>query len=65
MKVYLASFKTIEKQWKQPTNDIYLLSSFYEHKTGSFGDYVCQKKHILDSGAFSFFDGKKKIDWID
>lgn len=64
MKIYLAAFKTIEKKWLDSTNDIYLLSSFYEHKTGKYGDYVKQKKHLLDSGAFSFFGGKK-TDWIE
>ena len=63
MKVYLAGFKTIEKHYTEPTKDIYLLSSFYEHRTGKHGDYVNQKNHILDSGAFSFFGGGKKIDW--
>ena len=63
MKVYLAGFKTIEKVWGKPTEDIYLLSSFYEHKTGRYGDYVFQEKHILDSGAFSFFGGGQSVDW--
>lgn len=63
MKVYLAAFKAIEKHFKGSTKDIYLLSSFYEHKTGKHGEYVCQKNHILDSGAFSFFGGGKKVDW--
>ena len=62
MKVYLAGFKTIEKFYVEPTNDIYLLSSFFEHRNGKFGEYVLQERHILDSGAFSFFGGKK-VDW--
>lgn len=62
MKVYLAGFKTIEKHYPEPTKDIYLLSSFYEHRTGKHGDYVNQENHILDSGAFSFFGGVKKHD---
>ena len=37
MIVYLAGFKTIEKTWNKPTNDIHLLSSFWEHKNGKFG----------------------------
>lgn len=65
MKVYLAGFKTIEKHYPEPTKNIYLLSSFYEHRTGKHGDYVNQENHILDSGAFSFFGGGKKIDWND
>lgn len=63
MNVYLASFKTIEKQYTKPVDDIYLLSSFYEHKGGKYGDYVYQKKHILDSGAFSMLSGNKNIDF--
>jgi hypothetical protein len=65
MIVYLAGFKTIEKDWKKPTQDIYLLSSFWEHKTGKFGQYVIQDKHILDSGAFTFLNNKKgkSINW--
>lgn len=63
MKVFLAGFKTIEKHYPEPTKDIYLLSSFYEHRTGKYGNYVNQENHILDSGAFSFFGGGKKIDW--
>jgi hypothetical protein len=58
MKVYLASFKTIERYYKKPTKDIYLLSSFWEHKEGEFGEYVYQEKHILDSGAFSAINDK-------
>jgi hypothetical protein len=57
MIVYLAGFKTIEKTWNEPTNDIHLLSSFWEHKNGKYGEYVTQEKHILDSGAFSALNG--------
>jgi hypothetical protein len=63
MIVYLAGFKTIEKIWNKPTNDIYLLSSFWEHKNDKFGKYVTQEKHILDSGAFSMLKGKTNIDF--
>ncbi|MCS3283394.1 hypothetical protein NXV73_13890 [Bacteroides salyersiae] len=46
------------------TSDIYLLSSFWEHKSGKYGSYVLQEKHILDSGAFSAFSGKNNgFDW--
>jgi hypothetical protein len=69
MIVYLAGFKTIEKTWNKPTNDIHLLSSFWEHKNGRFGEYVTQEKHILDSGAFSAINDKtgkyKNFDWDD
>lgn len=64
MKVYLAGFKTIAKHYKKDTSKINILSSFFEHKTGNFGDYVYNDNHILDSGAFSFFGGKK-VDWKD
>jgi hypothetical protein len=64
MKVYLAGFKTLEKHYDKPTNDVCILSSFFEHKNGKFGDYVYGDNHILDSGAFSFFGGKT-VDWDD
>jgi hypothetical protein len=67
MIVYLAGFKTIEKTYQKPTTDIHLLSSFWEHKTGKYGEYVTQEKHILDSGAFSAINDKtgkyKNFDW--
>lgn len=67
MIVYLAGFKTIENTWNKSTEDIYLLSSFWEHKNGKYGEYVKQKKHILDSGAFSAINDKtgkyKNFDW--
>lgn len=67
MKIYLAGFKTIEKTWNKPTEDIYLLSSFWEHKNGKYGEYVMQDKHILDSGAFTAINDKtgkyKNFDW--
>lgn len=65
MIVYLAGFKTIEKEWNKTTKDIYLLSSFWEHKNGKFGEYVKQKNHILDSGAFTFLNSTKikEINW--
>jgi hypothetical protein len=67
MIVYLAGFKTIEKTWNKPINDVYLLSSFWEHKSGKFGEYVKQERHILDSGAFSAINDKtgkyKNFDW--
>jgi len=67
MIVYLAGFKTIEKIWDKPTDSIHLLSSFWEHKNGVFGEYVRQERHILDSGAFSAINDKtgkyKNFDW--
>jgi len=67
MKIYLAGFKTIEKTYNKPTDDIYLLSSFWEHKNGKYGEYVTQEKHILDSGAFTAINDKtgkyKNFDW--
>jgi len=66
MIVYLASFKTIENTWQGDTKDIFLLSSFWEHKGGSYGDYVLQERHMLDSGAFSAFKDPVKarsFDW--
>tara|TARA_R110001606_G_scaffold117492_2_gene246995 strand:- start:1421 stop:2170 length:750 start_codon:yes stop_codon:yes gene_type:complete len=62
MKVFLAGFKTLEKHYEKDIKDVNILSSFYEHKNGKFGDYVYSDNHILDSGAFSFFGGKK-VDW--
>ena len=52
MILYLAGYKPCAKRWNLDTKDIYLLSSFWEHKSGHYGGYVCQEKHILDSGAF-------------
>lgn len=67
MIVYLAGFKTIENIYTEPTDDIDLLSSFWEHKGGKYGKYVTQEKHILDSGAFSAINDKtgkyKNFDW--
>ena len=65
MKVYLAGFKTIEKLWDKSTEDIYLLSSFMEHRGKHKGKYISQKNHILDSGAFTYLNGTKtgNIDW--
>ena len=67
MIVYLAAYKSLEGHWNKPTKDIHLLSSFWEHKTGKFGEYVTQEKHILDSGAFSAINDKtgkyKNFDW--
>lgn len=67
MIVYLAGFSSIDKFFKEPTKDIYLLSSFWEHKSGKFGEYVLQDRHILDSGAFSAINDKtgkyKNFDW--
>lgn len=64
MIVYLAGFKTIEKIWTNATADIYLLSSFYDHKNGTCGEYVKQHRHILDSGAFTYLNGNKnKCNW--
>jgi hypothetical protein len=67
MKIYLAGFKTIEKYYTETTQDIYLLSSFWEYKNGKYGQYVLQDRHILDSGAFTAINDKKgkykNYDW--
>lgn len=67
MIIYLAGFKTIEKTWNKSTEDIYILSSFWEHKNGKYGNYVLQDRHILDSGAFTAINDKKEryknYDW--
>tara|TARA_R110000787_G_C13362732_1_gene440178 strand:+ start:400 stop:1164 length:765 start_codon:yes stop_codon:yes gene_type:complete len=68
MKIYLAGFKSLAGKITNKThNDVHLLSSFYEHKNGKYGDYVEQEKHILDSGAFSAINDKtgkfKNFDW--
>ena len=67
MKIYLAEFKGIQNHFNKSTKDIYLLSSFWEHKGGRYKDYVMQKKHILDSGAFTAINDKtgkyKNFDW--
>lgn len=66
MIVYLAGYKTIEKIYPDDPNDIYLLSSFWEHRTGNYGEYVRSEKHILDSGAYTAIANPgrvKSIDW--
>lgn len=64
MILYLAGYKPCARSWCIDTSDIYLLSSFWEHKSGRYGSYVLQQKHILDSGAFSAFSGKNNgLDW--
>lgn len=64
MILYLAGYKPCDGRWNLDTSDIYILSSFWEHKSGKYGAYVRQEKHILDSGAFSSFSGKlNNIDW--
>lgn len=66
MIVYLAAYRAIERYYQYPTENIWLLSSFFEHKSGRFGDYVYQDRHILDSGAFSTFkhpEKAKSFDW--
>jgi len=69
MIVYLAGFKTIENTYNKNPKDIYLLSSFFEHKTASdIPKFLYQEKHILDSGAYSTFNNiqkAKSIDWIE
>lgn len=68
MIIYLAGFKTIEKLYGD-SKGIYLLSSFWEHKSGKFDSYVYHDTHILDSGAFSAINDKtgkyKNFDWDD
>lgn len=64
MILYLAGYKPCARRWCMDTSDIYLLSSFWEHKSGRYGSYVLQEKHILDSGAFSAFSGNNNgFDW--
>ena len=64
MILYLAGYKSSARRWNLDTSNIYLLSSFWEHKSGKYGEYVKQEKHILDSGAFSAFSGKNNnFDW--
>lgn len=73
MIIYLAGPKPIWekiKKWKisdvGKLEDVYWLSSFWEAKTGSYGDYAISPNHILDSGAFSAFSGKfNNFDWDD
>ncbi|MBK9723290.1 MAG: hypothetical protein IPO78_17140 [Saprospiraceae bacterium] len=66
MIVYLAAFKSIEKDYQKDINDIYLLSSFAEHRGNKISDHVYGDRHILDSGAYSTFkniEEAKKKDW--
>lgn len=64
MIMYLAGYTPWNKRWNFDTSDIYLLSSFWEHKTGRTPAFVRQERHILDSGAYSAFSGKNNsFDW--
>lgn len=64
MIVYLAGFKTIEKTYANNTQNISLLSSYYEYRTTkTLPSHLYQSRHILDSGAFSFFGNKRVVDW--
>jgi hypothetical protein len=64
MIVYLAGFKTIQNTYPGSTESISLLSSYYEHRTAKeLPSYLYQSRHILDSGAFSFFGNKRAVDW--
>lgn len=67
MIVYLAAYKSLQANEPiENISEIYLLSSFWEHKGGIYDDYVRQERHILDSGAFSAFTGKNNnYDWDD
>lgn len=58
MNVYLAGFNALARQGLD-TSEVFLLSSFWEHKSGKFHDYVYQERHILDSGAFTAINDKK------
>lgn len=63
MIIYLASFKTIHHIWDEPTDDIWLLSSYVEFKDSeNVPDFVKQDRHLLDSGAFTYLRGTKGID---
>lgn len=64
MILYLAAYKRCARRWNIDTQDIYLLSSFWEYRHGRCDSYLLQDRHILDSGAFSAFSGKKSsLDW--
>jgi hypothetical protein len=64
MIVYLADFATIAKTYRGSSEDIWLLSSYYKHsKDKQLPAYLYQSRHILDSGAFSFFGNKRAVDW--
>ena len=67
MIIYLAGFKTIKSIYNKPTEDKYILSSFWDYKTGNADAYMLQQNHILDSGALSAINDKsgkyKNYDW--
>ena len=73
MRVYLAAVEMYNLSgakcvWRGPTDDIYLLSSFWRHNEfRRFGSYVYQEKHMLDSGAFTAINDKagryRTLDW--
>lgn len=72
MDIYLASFVTIanrckkkdetEEQFHRRISNVFLLTSFWEvyRENGEmkYPFWVFQKRHMLDSGAFSFINGR-------
>lgn len=64
MIVYLAALKSSYGKINIDTENVYLLSSFWELRAKKDYPIARQNKHILDSGAFSAFSGKNNgFDW--
>tara|TARA_B110000211_G_C13973341_1_gene506010 strand:+ start:306 stop:1064 length:759 start_codon:yes stop_codon:yes gene_type:complete len=68
MKVYLASFDTIQLQYKKNINNLFLLSSFWTYQNAKQPpEHVYKDSHLLDSGAFTAINDKtgkfKNFDW--
>lgn len=62
MRLFLAG--TYAKQYEQVrASSAYCLDSFFEVKQGASSDCGRFKDYILDSGAFTFMNSGKKVDW--
>lgn len=62
MRLFLAG--TYAKQYAQVrASSAYCLDSFFEVKQNALSDCRRFKDYILDSGAFTFMNSGKKVDW--
>ena len=62
MNVYLAGNIKSKVKGVGSLERVWILTSFYDIPAKTIPDYIFGERHILDSGAFSFFGGKT-VDW--